>query len=92
MSEIGDTFDASREVSREKRASNRQFGAAALRLAGIEYTSNNGGVHLIVTNSKGAVDYWPGTGLWMPRNSNIKRRGVKALIQFMKDRDDHKPS
>jgi hypothetical protein len=89
VSELGETFAALREVSREARARNRHFGGAALRLARIDFISRNMGVHLVVSHAGAVVDYWPGTGLWIVRGSNLKCRGVKRLIEHLRKLEHH---
>jgi hypothetical protein len=63
--------------SQEKRASNRESGARILTEAGIPYESKNGGAHLVVGER---YDYWPGTGLWIHRETRHKGRGIRGLI------------
>lgn len=77
---MGEMFNALKKARQEKRASNRESSAATLLAAGIEFESKNLGAHLIVGN----IDFWPGTGLWIVRGSNQKRRGVLKLIKHIK--------
>lgn len=72
---------AARQV---KRANNREASAAMLRDAGISFTSNNAGAHLIVEFAGHTVDFWPGTGLWIMRGSTQRHRGVRRLIALTK--------
>ena len=52
---------------------------------GIVYESKNGDTHLIITSAKhGTINFWPGTGLWMAVNQTWRRRGVHALIRYLK--------
>lgn len=77
----GDFWRDVRKAGAEKRASNRDYGYAALLAAGVRFDCNNAGAHLVVYGHKGAVfDYWPGTGLWMQRGGP-RRRGLRELLK-----------
>ena len=76
---------ARKEASKEKRAKNRQESAEYLSLRGIEFYSNNAGVHLIVNGEEaGTIDFWPGTGKWKTKNGK-QGGGVKNLVRFIKE-------
>lgn len=83
MGDEGDFWKDVREARKDKRAANRDDSAALLNAAGIEYTSKNGGAHLIVRGHAGTADFWPGTGLWRLRGSTQQHRGVRKLIRLM---------
>lgn len=83
MSDMGDDFNAWKKAKQEKRASNREDSAAILTRAGVLFESKNIGAHLIVTAGAKIVDFWPGTGLWIVRGANNKRRGVHKLIEYV---------
>lgn len=83
MSEIGEDFAAIKKIQQEKRADNRAQSAEILSVAGVAFTSNNGGAHLIVTAGRSVIDFWPGTGLWIVRGKPAKKRGVRKLIQHI---------
>jgi hypothetical protein len=70
----------------EKRASNREQSAKMLTDAGIAFEAKNYGAHLVVD---GIIDFWPGTGLWMPRGTARRRYGVRNLISHV--RSTNKP-
>lgn len=73
-----------KEQSQKKRASNRDNSAKLLEAAGIPFESKNGGVHLVVA---GKYDFWPGTGLWIPRGTGGgKHRGIRSLIACVSKR------
>jgi hypothetical protein len=78
ISEDFNDFDAHREASKAKRASNREHSARLLQGAGIPFVSKNKGAHLIVADR---YDFWPGTGLWIARGEKTKQRGVRELIK-----------
>ena len=76
---------AMKAASVERRAKNRTSSAELLQAEGISYTTNNGGVHLIVAHGEQIVDFWPGTGRWRTRTTPIvDRRGVFDLIKYLK--------
>lgn len=69
------------------RSENRAQGAKFLRQRGVAFESKNGGAHLVVTCCPGRiVDFWPGTGLWMPRIAGMKarrRNGLESLLTYI---------
>jgi len=81
MSEIGEIYSAMREEGRERRASNRETTPDVLRSHGVEFTTHNGGAHLIVTHHGKVADLWPGTGKYNVRGTKAYRRGVFRLLQ-----------
>lgn len=82
MSDIGEVYEALREESAAKRASNRQSSTALLRARGIPHTVKNGGAHVIV-GEPAFADFWPGTGLWIERSTGRKGRGVFRLLKAL---------
>jgi hypothetical protein len=88
---MGEVFGSMRKASQAKREVNRENSPKILREAGIPFATLNGGSHLIVqTLKKKDVDFWPGTGKWIPRGSKIMHptsfssRGVFPLIEYCK--------
>lgn len=67
-----------------KTARNRQYGAEALRRAGVPFESHNKEAHLIVSVAGTTIDYWPGTGLWIERSSGQRCRGIQGLLKRCK--------
>lgn len=82
MGELGETYKAMKEHGQEKRANNREQSAKYLTTAGIPFTSNNGGAHLVVKGPDCYIDFWPGTGRWITRNG-VKGFGVRNLVKFI---------
>lgn len=72
-----------REQSRQRRARNRRESAATLTAHGVTYTVRNDGAHLVVTHAGTVVDFWPGTGLYQPRGSDTRGRGVFNLLRAL---------
>jgi hypothetical protein len=72
-------------ASEEKRQSNKVNSTARLVAAGITFTSNNSGVHLMVNHGDQVVDFWPSTGRWRTRTRPvIDRRGVRELLKYLR--------
>lgn len=78
------------EISKQKRAANRQNGAARLAAAAIQFESKNDGAHLIVQGPGYVVDYWPGTGKWITRGCRftLTGRGIARLIKHLESSHD----
>ena len=84
MSEIAEDFCALREARQEKRRENTERSTALLNSRGVAFVSKNAGAHLIVSHRGVIVDFWPATGLWIPRDTRHPRgRGVKPLLTFL---------
>ena len=82
MGDVGDTFNAMKDYSREKRANNRATSAEILKARGIKFDRKNAGVHLIVYGENNTIDFWPGTGRWACRSGNSSGRGVFTLAAY----------
>jgi hypothetical protein len=83
MGDMGDTFNAMKDESKARRASNRESSPMLLEEAGIAFITKNMSAHLIVDGPECAIDFWPGTGKWISR-SGKHGRGVHNLIRFVK--------
>lgn len=80
-----------KEARQQKRAENRESSQELLREAGVRFVSKNSEAHLIVTTDGGhAIDFWPGTGLWIMRGSTQRHRGVRKLIAFCKPKPEER--
>lgn len=72
------------QESIERRASNRELSADKLSGLGVQFESKNGGAHLIVKHGGLTVDFWPGTGKYIPRKPGAKHgRGVFNLLKLL---------
>lgn len=71
-----------KQISQDRRSSNRDSSAKLLSERGIAYESKNDGAHLIVTHAGKTCDFWPGTGKWIVRKGP-SGRGVFRLISFL---------
>jgi len=91
MGDMADDFNAMREHSQVKRASNRISSAGLLEARGITFESKNGGAHLIVQHEGKVIDFWPGTGKWIARgsgkNAGCIGRGVFPLLKYLEKVD-----
>lgn len=79
-SDISQMWKDHKEYSQNKRADNRIKAQETLAEHGINFQVKNFGAHLIVTGKDGVYDFWPGTGLYMLRNTSKKERGIFNLI------------
>lgn len=78
--DMGDMWRSVKAAGQAKRADNRKSSPQLLAEAGIAFTAKNDGAHLIV----GGFDFWPGTGLFMPRGGGKRRYGVRNLIKAVR--------
>lgn len=81
MGDMGDDFRAWNKYIKEKKLSNLESSTEILIRNQINFTSHNGGVHLIITSLNEIIDYWPSTGKWIVRKSNKQGRGVFKLLK-----------
>lgn len=82
-SEIVATWRALHVAHAAKRAANREASPEILARAGVAFESKNFGAHLIIEHGGRLVDFWPGTGLWIDRESRRRARGVKHLLKHL---------
>lgn len=82
--DLWSAFKDRAEESAERRAMNRAGCAEQLKALGIPFTTNNAGVHLMLTHNGQRIDYWPGTGKWRVPATGHSRRGIKSLLDFLK--------
>ncbi|ENI4487205.1 hypothetical protein ABXZ88_003077 [Vibrio fluvialis] len=71
-----------KEQTKAKKRKNQSSSAAMLNSNGIEYKSNNGGNHLVVTGAGLVIDFWPSTGKFIIRGDKRHFRGVRLLIKI----------
>lgn len=50
---------------------------------GLLYELKNDGNHVVIDGPNGHVDYWPTTGKWRCRHTNIKGQGWKDLEIYL---------
>ena len=79
--DMGDMWREVKKHRQQKRARNRQSSPQQLTAAGIAYETKNGGSHLVIEPNGHRIDFWPGTGLWIPRGGERRNRGVRSLIK-----------
>lgn len=74
-----------KQESQERRARNRDSSASVLRSNGVDFDERSGGVHLIVkVSGTAAIDFWPGSGLWIERATQRRGRGVFKLVRLVR--------
>ncbi|CEL30253.1 hypothetical protein [Pseudomonas fluorescens] len=67
--------------SEARRADNREKSAALLTEHGVQFEAKNMGAHLIVSYDGHVIDFWPGTGKYIPRGGGRSGRGVFNLLK-----------
>lgn len=73
-----------KQESEERRRSNRERSACMLRSLGVSLESKNDGAHLIVEHAGKTIDFWPGTGKFIPRTTGAKHgRGVFNMLKLL---------
>lgn len=83
MSEdLKDYFRDMKQISQEKRANNRHQSTILLEKLGVKFETKNGGTHLIVSGPNHLIDFWPGTGRWIPRCGK-GGRGVRNMLRYI---------
>jgi hypothetical protein len=82
--EVTEMYREARKLSSDKRSHNRMASRQLLTKLGVEWTTKNNGVHLVVKHKGFELDFWPGTGRWNSRHDRTHRgRGVHSLLRFM---------
>lgn len=85
MGDMIDLYGDLRKQKQEERAKRRAADLMLLAEEGINLASiNNDGAHIIVNHGGRVIDYWPGTGLWIDRKTQKRRRGARQLINYCK--------
>lgn len=85
MSDMGQIFKEYNEERKAIRAKNRTTSAEVLTDNGIEFQAHNFGAHLVINADGHVIDFWPGTGLFIPRKSKKRGRGVFNLLKFIEE-------
>lgn len=87
MGEMGDDWRSVRpilkEESQQRRQRNRDRSASVLTVHSVAFHTLNGGAHLVIEHAGKTVDFWPGTGLYAPRGTTKRGRGVFNLLRFL---------
>jgi len=79
--EMVEIFRDMRERSQSKRENNRNKAQRILKERGINFVAHSD-VHLTVTGKDKIIDFWPGTGKFIPRDQSKKHgRGIFNLIR-----------
>ena len=72
---VSEIWRSLEDEGKRVRAERRATAPEQLRAAGVAFTLNNNGAHLVITVCPGLVaDFWPGTELW-------RRRGTPSPVR-----------
>lgn len=85
MGDMGEVFKLFRKHKQDKKSDNIKKSTQLLIDEGIDFITQNFGIHLIITCWRGKVDFWPSTGRWIFRDKDFRGRGVKSLIYYIKN-------
>lgn len=81
--ELRGLYDAMREMSKDKKASNIENSIRWLRREGVEHKILNcSNYHTLVI---GRIDFWPSTGKWRDRKTGRTGRGVRHVVKLAKE-------
>jgi len=69
-------------VPESEKARRKRTAPAALERMGLKVDRRNDGEHVIVDG--GLVDFWPGTGVWIFRESGSRGRGFAPLVDELR--------
>lgn len=93
MSEAAEIFPDLKAESKERRSNNRCRSTGMLTGLGLQFEIKNDGAHLVVRHNGLTVDFWPGTGKYIPRTPKAKHgRGVFNLIKLLEAHDESSKS
>ncbi len=82
MSELSETFQALKELKKEKKEGNVESSLSWLKREEISYVIlNHANNHSLVADK---YDFWPSTGKWRRRGSDRWWRGVAHLVRVIK--------
>ena len=84
MSDMTEGWKSFNETKRQKKYQNQEQSTRILEKESIPFESKNYGTHLVI-QTKPVIDFWPSTGLWIVRGKDIKKRGVRGLLRYLKD-------
>lgn len=83
--EMAEEFERRKEESKIKRRNNRENAPKVLEGGGIQHIVKNNGAHIIIQiGGDDKIDFWPGTGKWIPRDTQQHERGILDLIRYIK--------
>ena len=80
---MNEEYAAHKKEKQQRRADNRERSTQLLDDEGFDFEVKNNGAHVIIQAHGCVFDFWPGTGLYMKRDS-YKGRGVFNLIKAVK--------
>lgn len=79
-------YKAHAERSKEKRRHNRASSAKMLTDYGVPFTAYNDNAHIVIqyTDPEIKINFWPGTGLWRVYGTMKSGRGVRNLLNYIR--------
>ena len=80
-------FGGKNQSRAKRKRYNMESCTKRLQDENIDFVTNNNGMHLVVNIGgtwENIVDYWPTTGRWIVRKSNLNGRGVESLLIHIK--------
>lgn len=80
--EINTAYDEMKKAKQLKRRTNLAASTKILKASKIEFESKNNGLHLVVHGKYNLIDFWPSTGKFMVRGTEIVGRGVKQVLTY----------
>jgi len=83
MGDMGEMWDDQKKISKTKRANNRERSKELLIEKNINFDEHNDGAHFVIFHKEIVVDFWPGTGKFIPRKTNLEGRGVFNLLKYL---------
>jgi len=82
VNETTEMWREHKEAGQKKRLDNKLHATERLTKLGIDFESKNFGVHIIVSNKNGFIDYWPSTGMFIQRFNSKRGRGISSLLKL----------
>jgi len=88
MGDVGDAYRSLRANRKGKKRDNIINSTLLLEKKGVEFKTRNNGSHLVVSAKHEVIDFWPSTGQFIGRASNVKSRGVDRLLKHCEMKND----
>lgn len=83
MGDLGDDYRALRKHRQEAKHQRKDEAIRLFTLHKVNYTVHNNGAHFIVEGPNCYIDFWPGTGRWIPRNTSELNFGIVNLLKLL---------
>lgn len=83
MGDMGDGYKLLRVQRQKERFLRLERSTNKLKQLGIDFSSKNGGLHLIIRKGKYVYDFYPSTSKYRIRERGVGIKGGKFRIGFM---------